>query len=97
MITREQARKAAIDYLNAAAQGESIEIVLLDEQTMERDWGWIFIYDSKQHLESGALEDMLFGGPLAVMRDDGAAYLLGVSDMVETQIERFEALHGLNA
>ena len=33
MITREQARTAAIDYLNASPQDEDMEIVLLDEQT----------------------------------------------------------------
>ena len=29
------------------------EWMILDEHTIERDWGWVFGYDSRRHQETG--------------------------------------------
>src|SRR5688572_24759555 len=52
-VNLEQARIIAEQYVTAAGKRTGIEVVILDEYTIERPFGWVFFYDSKKHVESG--------------------------------------------
>ncbi len=66
--------------------------VVLDEHTIERDWGWVFFYDSRRYLETGDLSFAVAGNaPYLVRRADGAVFETGTAFPVEHYIEDFEA------
>jgi Immunity protein 35 len=47
--------------------------LILDDATIERDWGWVFFYDSKLHHDTRDFQYAVAGNaPLVVRRSDGA-------------------------
>ena len=52
-MTETDARRIALDYLKTIERGASCEVELVDRDTIERSFGWIFFYQSKRHLETG--------------------------------------------
>lgn len=74
-------------------------MVMLDDQTIERVFGWVFRYNSRQYLESGDFMDMVPGvGPLVVFRHDGSAEFLTTSKPADRSLdeieERWLKIHG---
>jgi hypothetical protein len=68
------------------------ELVILDEHTMERDWGWVFFYDSRRYRETGNSRFLVAGNaPFFVRRTDGAVFTAGTAYPVEHYIEDFES------
>jgi len=63
-MTKSEARQIAQDYVKAMEAGAGLEFVLLDEQTIEREFGWVFFYDSKQHQATGDFRDVIAGNAL---------------------------------
>jgi hypothetical protein len=58
--------------VKAQEAGAGFELVLLDESTMERDFGWVFFYDSKSHAETGEIGYAVAGNaPIVVTRAEG--------------------------
>jgi hypothetical protein len=89
-ITRDEAQRIARDYVKSKEAGAGCELVLLDERTMERDFGWIFFYNSKSYLETGEIRHTLAGNtPIVVTRADGKAHLTGTALPVERYLEKF--------
>lgn len=69
------------------------EIVIQEEKTIERDFGWVFFATSKKYLETGDPGYLVPGiGPLAVDRADGSAQFLGTSVYPEEAIAEYERL-----
>jgi hypothetical protein len=67
------------------------EMVIVEQATIERPWGWVFFFDSAAHLESGDIRDALGGnGPCFVTRDDGAITQVGTAHPVEHYLQDFE-------
>lgn len=65
---------------------------LIDEETMETPWGWVFFYQSAEYLRSQELSEALVGnGPIAVAKRDGRVYEMGTAETVEEAIERIAA------
>jgi hypothetical protein len=56
------------------------EYVLLEKQTQEHDFGWVFFYTTRKHAETGNPKDMVPGdGPLVVERETGHTEFLSTS------------------
>jgi hypothetical protein len=92
MIGVTEARKIVRDYLDKleADTGEELEVV--DAETIERSFGWVFVYDSKAYLKTREFSDRLAGNaPLIVDRDTGKLHVTGTAKPVEHYIAEHEA------
>jgi len=74
---------------------EGDEIVLLEAETLERSFGWVFFYTSRRYEETRSISDMLVGNaPLIVDRRDGTVHYTGTGRPVEFYLEQYEARRG---
>jgi Immunity protein 35 len=93
MIDYETARSIALAELAKMpplAAGDAW--VIVDEETIERGWGWVFFYDSQRHLEGDdSLESIVAGNaPYIVRRSDGGILETGTALDIEDYIANFE-------
>ncbi|WP_226669117.1 YrhB domain-containing protein [Microbulbifer aggregans] len=71
---------------------DPIECVVLEDETIEKPWGWVFFYQSKAYLESGDFRDMVGGNaPYIVNRQTGAITETGTAHDIEHYINEYEA------
>jgi len=90
-ITRDDARKIVVDFLKAQVRHVGRELVLIDGNTIERDFGWVFFYQSKRYLDTGDLNDAVVGNaPVVVMRADGSVHETGTAYPAEHYLRAFE-------
>lgn len=71
------------------------DAVIMDEATVEKPYGWIFIFQSKRYLETqNPLE--AFGGnsPIFVNKHTGEITLLGTATSLEASIKLLENENG---
>jgi hypothetical protein len=74
------------------------DMVLLDERTLERSFGWVCFYDSRKFVESHDDRWSVLGnGPLIVDRTDGSVHLTGTARPVEFFLERYARERGPRA
>ncbi|MBN1919222.1 MAG: hypothetical protein JW889_15060 [Verrucomicrobia bacterium] len=92
MITYDEARRIAQEHLAGMPWAcPDDEFIILDEHTIDRDFGWVFFYDSARHLQTQAMEDSLGGNaPVIVTRANGAVHDTGTAHAVEFYIANFE-------
>ena len=96
MITKEEARKLVCDDLYGSTDPSKSEIVIIDEDTIEKEWGWVFFYQSRKFLETDDISDMIFGNaPYIVSNKDGSFQRSGTAESVEEYIRDYEAQLGL--
>lgn len=67
------------------------EIVILDSETIERPWGWVFFYTSKLWFETREIRYALAGNsPLFVERETGKLLNTGTAHPIDYYIENYE-------
>ena len=72
-------------------EDDTVKLVILDEHTIEDDFGWVFFYQSKAYLDTGDFSHALAGNaPLLVSRLDGSLYETGTARPIEFYIENFK-------
>jgi len=92
MIDIETAKKIAEDYVNKDYHLEGDRLIIVDEETIEKEYGWIFFYDSLRYLESGDDSYLIAGNaPLIVEKDDGSVHVLATVPPLEQWIAQYEA------
>jgi hypothetical protein len=70
---------------------EAPTLVILDALTLTEDFGWIFFYESKEHLETGdPMKSLLGNAALIVSRSDGKLHETGTAEPIEVYIENFK-------
>ena len=80
MLTAAQAKGLAQAQLSAFSEGSEFEVVIIDSATIEREFGWVFFYDSRQYLETGEFMHRLAGNaPLIVNRLTGEIVATGTA------------------
>jgi hypothetical protein len=93
MINHQQARQIATDWLMAhPARGSEgpLELRILDEHTIEADFGWVFFWQSQRVLATHNSSDQLAGNAtLIVDRRDGALHATGTAHPIQHYIQRF--------
>jgi hypothetical protein len=90
-VTKADATGLAVDYLRGKEREAGIDLVLLDSNTIEKSFGWVFFYDSKRHVESGNFRDALAGNaPFVVTKADGRVHETGTARPLDEYLRRFE-------
>lgn len=96
MISQEEGR-----YLAARQVGEGTmqpaggTPMILDENTLELDFGWVFFYQSKEYLEHGDIHALLLGNaPVIVDRVDGTVHVTGTAYPIEHYVEVYRKARG---
>jgi len=89
-MTRDEARILALSYVRNKESGAGSDLVLLDDKTIEKDFGWVFFYDSKDHAKTGDIRYALAGNAPVVVTRDGVIHETGTALPLETYLERFQ-------
>jgi len=91
-LTKTEARQKALSYLRSREAVAGFELVLLDDWTLERAFGWVFFYDSKRHVETGDFRDAIVGNaPIVITKIDGQVHETGTAFPIEHYLSKFES------
>jgi len=91
MISLSQAQALAQTALNH----DDEDFVIVPGSTMEREFGWVFFYQSRRYLETGDLTERIVGnGPVIVNRITSQVTIFGSSQPIEHYIEKYQATLG---
>lgn len=90
-MNREQAKAIVEKALNEQSHGSPDRLVVLDDATVEKSYGWVFFYESEMFLKTGELSHMLVGNaPILILKEDGRIITLGTAFPIATYLERYE-------
>ena len=95
-IHYEDARKMAINYVDSHQlpedqQLDGNKIILIEEKTIEKDYGWYFFRGASKWIETGEFRYAIAGGaPFLVRKDTGELITFMSSYSIEEIIETFE-------
>jgi hypothetical protein len=79
-------------------EGEPVELCLLEEETLEMDFGWVFFYTSRLYRDSGDLKYAIAGNaPMIVDSRDGSLHVTGTAHPVGHYIEEHRRRKALEA
>jgi hypothetical protein len=93
MITKEQARDlvAAEVCVRPDWLPDYDEMIILDAQTIEKPWGWVFFYTSRKWHETRDIRYAIAGNaPIIVERQTGNLISTGTAMATEKYIENYE-------
>jgi hypothetical protein len=91
-VSKAEARQLALNFLQSREQEADDEVVLLDDYTMEKPFGWVFFFDSKRHVETGDIRDAVAGNaPIVVTKTDGQVHVTGTAFPIEHYLKEFES------
>ncbi len=88
-LTKEQAQTIALKAMADLKSGN--ELVIQEEKTIEREFGWVFFATTRKYLETNDPKYLMPGiGPLVVNRVDGSAQFLSTSVHPRSAIDEYE-------
>jgi len=93
MVTEEQARQLVADKVCERSEWlpSEDEIIIVDESTIERPWGWVFFHTSKMWLETHDVRYAIAGNaPIIVERESGNLLDTGTAMPIEYYIANYE-------
>jgi hypothetical protein len=97
-MDKQDAAQRALKHINRSFDHPTDSLVLLDEETLDRSYGWVFFYQSKNYVETGRSSSRLAGnGPIVVLRSDGSIHELGTANPLEDEIAAFERERGFKS
>lgn len=78
-------------YISDLGLKLGVELLLINDQTIEFNSGWAFFYNSLKYVEGGSISDALAGNaPLIVSKRDGTVHITGTAQPIEDYIREFE-------
>jgi hypothetical protein len=90
MITKAEATKIAEDYLESKSKLTQYTLVFLWDKTKEFEYGWAFIYQNKQYLETGDMRYMLGGNsPIIVNKYDSSIFVTGTAHRLDYYLNEY--------
>ena len=93
IITKEKARvlvEKKIDDLRIELLDDD-EIIILDQETIEKPWGWVFFYTSRKWFETNDVIYAIAGNaPILVEKATGTLFETGTAYPIEHYIAQFE-------
>jgi hypothetical protein len=93
MIALDTAKEMVIKEVNSAYSVPGDSLVLLEEFTIEKDYGWIFFYESQRWLTTGNFSDQVLGNaPILVEKQTGNLHYFGTAYSVEEYIREYELM-----
>jgi len=88
-----EAEKLVLSELVKPNISYGIECVLLKDKTIEKDWGWVFFYQSAAFIKSGDFCDMIGGNaPIIINKQTGKLIYTGTAYDIEHYIKEYEGL-----
>jgi len=91
LMTRDQARQLAQREVDTISKRGGIPVALDEDATIERDWCWVFIYQSRAFLDSGRERDRLAGNsPIVIHKATANVYSLGTARSIDEQLDRLK-------
>ena len=92
---KDAALQAVNDLITESEDVPDVEPAIVDGETIERTWGWVFFWNTRLYAETGDLEHALVGtAPVCVNRTDGSACSVTAAWPIEREIKRYERLIG---
>lgn len=94
MLNKAQARQLVEKTINKhdPANPHCPRLVILDDLTIEKEWGWVFFYNSELYLKTGDVLDALAGNaPYIVNKSSGELIVTGTAEDTAFYIEEYEA------
>jgi hypothetical protein len=93
MITKETARELV--RIEACGPNPDLpdddEIIILDNETIEKPWGWVFFYTSKKWHETNDITYAIAGNaPVIVEKDTGKLFITGTAYPIDHYIYNYE-------
>lgn len=91
MITNQEAKQLAEIELNERSISSDDSLIILDEHTIEKEYAWIFFYQSKKYKETKDIRFLVGGnGPLFISKTNGqvASFRTGLS--IDEMIDQYE-------
>lgn len=93
MITKQAARELVYEKVGGTSPNlpEDDEIIILDEATIEKPWGWVFFYTSRKWFETKDIKYAIAGNaPIIVEKDTGKLITTGTAHSIEYYIQNYE-------
>jgi len=91
MIVKNTAQRLVTEKINADYNIDDDELIIIDDLTIEKDYGWIFFYNSKRYLETEDISYLIAGNsPILVEKENGSLYELGTAFPVDEYIKQYE-------
>ncbi len=93
MIEKSQAEKLVYERINEPDSNwpDKPEIVILDEATLTKEYGWVFFYQSAKYLSTNDIGDCLAGNaPYIVNKNTGELVSTGTAYPLEQYLEDYE-------
>lgn len=93
MISKEKAREIAAEELCGRPEWlpEDDELIIVDEVTIERPWGWVFFSTSRKWKETNDIRYAIAGNaPVIIEKTTGRLFQTGTAMAIENYIENFE-------
>ena len=88
MVEKTKAREIAFAKVLDGWKIDGDEPIILDEHTIERDWGWVFFWGSRNFEETQEFRFALAGNaPILVKRVDGSAHFTTTAIPIEQFLE----------
>ena len=92
MKSKKEAQKEIEIIISGYEQPSNDCYVIVENETIEKEWGWVFFYTSKKWLETNELIYAVAGNaPFIVERSTGKIIITGTANGITHYIERFEA------
>ena len=95
MYTYNQAKESVLRYINRLKkhipEELDLECAIIEEQTIEKPYGWVFFYQSKQYLESDDIRGLLVGNsPILFEKDTGKMIGTGTGKDINYYLDLYE-------
>ena len=92
MLTLQAAKQVVQAYLEVQNPSLRNALMVLDDATIDLDYGWVFFYDSRAHIETGEIKHAIAGNaPILVEQADGSLHVLGTAYPLEHYIREYES------
>ena len=94
MIDKKQARALVEIIINKPDlfNPDRPQLVIMDDQTIDKEWGWVFFYNSEEYVKSGDMLDALGGNaPYIVNKQTGKVTETGTAYDIEEYIAEYES------
>lgn len=90
MLSLSEAKAKMENYLRTLRVHPPVELIVLDQDTIEFKYGWAFFYQSKEYVESGDISTALGGnGAVIINKFDGTIHQTGSAHPPEKYIAEY--------
>jgi len=99
MLSYREARERALAQMRSrpAPMPPGDELILIDDDTLEREWGWVFFFGSRRWRETGdPVYEHRGEGPLIVDRHDGTVHMTGTDKPGDYYVTQYETEYRRN-